>query len=366
MKKTEAIVLLARENVRALTPYQSARKIGGEGTIWLNANESAHAPDFAPQGMNRYPSPQPQAVVAAYAQYAGVLPENVLVTRGGDEGIELLMRAFCEPAVADYAGEAILYCPPTYGMYAVSAQTLGVRQIVVAQRADFSLDLAEIERCLQEDAGIKVVFVCHPNNPTGALISDEQLQALLALTAGRCVLVIDEAYIEFSAQASWVKKIADYPHLAIIRTLSKAFALAGLRCGFVLADAALIALLAKVIAPYPIPTPVAEMATTALSAENVQGMWARVQEVLALREQLIQGLLQLSFVKEVFDSAGNFVLFRCKEGQLVFEALWQEGAILRNQHVALGLNNCIRMTVGSQAENEAVLAMLARLEKRFT
>ena len=155
------ITTLSRQNVQALTPYQSARKLGGNGTIWLNANEYPTSPTFQLSGndLNRYPEPQPQAVVQGYANYAGVQPENVLVTRGGDEGIELVIRAFCEPNQ-----DAILFCPPTYGMYAVSAETAGVACKTVPLTADFQLNLAEIKQQLE---GVKVVFVCSPNNPTG-------------------------------------------------------------------------------------------------------------------------------------------------------------------------------------------------------
>ena len=157
------ITTLSRQNVQALTPYQSARKLGGNGTIWLNANEYPTSPTFQLSGkdLNRYPEPQPQAVVQGYANYAGVQPENVLVTRGGDEGIELVIRAFCEPNQ-----DAILFCPPTYGMYAVSAETAGVACKTVPLTADFQLNLADIKQQLE---GVKVVFVCSPNNPTGNL-----------------------------------------------------------------------------------------------------------------------------------------------------------------------------------------------------
>jgi len=276
------ITTLSRQNVQALTPYQSARKLGGNGTIWLNANEYPTSPTFQLSGkdLNRYPEPQPQAVVQGYANYAGVPPENVLVTRGGDEGIELVIRAFCEPNQ-----DAILFCPPTYGMYAVSAETAGVACKTVPLTADFQLNLTEIKPQLE---GVKVVFVCSPNNPTGNLLKRSDLLELLQLTAGKAIVVVDEAYIEFCPQATLAKELKNYPHLAIIRTLSKAFALAGLRCGFVLANAELIQILSKVIAPYPIPVPSADIAEQALQAENIALVQARVQEILANRQWLAE------------------------------------------------------------------------------
>ena len=274
------ITPLSRQNVQALTPYQSARKLGGNGTIWLNANEYPTSPTFQLSGkdLNRYPEPQPQAVVQGYANYAGVQPENVLVTRGGDEGIELVIRAFCEPNQ-----DAILFCPPTYGMYAVSAETAGVACKTVPLTADFQLNLAEIKQQLE---GVKVVFVCSPNNPTGNLLKRSDLLELLQLTAGKAIVVVDEAYIEFCPKATLAKELKNYPHLAIIRTLSKAFALAGLRCGFVLANATLIQILSKVIAPYPIPVPSADIAEQALQAENIVLVQAHAQEILANRQWL--------------------------------------------------------------------------------
>ena len=254
---------LSRPNVQALTPYQSARKLGGNGTIWLNANESPLSPNFQLSGkdLNRYPEPQPQAVVEGYAAYAGVNAENVLVTRGGDEGIELIIRAFCEPAQ-----DAILFCPPTYGMYAVSAETANVTCKTMPLDADFQLNLEAIEAQLD---GVKAVFVCSPNNPTGNLLKRSDLIKLLQMTAGKAIVVVDEAYIEFCPEASFANELQNYPNLAIIRTLSKAFALAGLRCGFVLANAELIQILSKVIAPYPIPVPSADIAVQALADTNL-------------------------------------------------------------------------------------------------
>ena len=167
---------LARANVRALTPYQSARRLGGKGDVWLNANEfpTAVAFQLTEQTLNRYPEPQPKAVIESYARYAEVKPEQVLVSRGADEGIELLIRAFCEPGE-----DAVLYCPPTYGMYSVSAETIGVECRTVPTLADWQLDLPGIEARLD---GVKVVFVCSPNNPTGQIIDPQSMRDLLEMT----------------------------------------------------------------------------------------------------------------------------------------------------------------------------------------
>lgn len=346
-----SVISLARQNIQALTPYQSARRLGGNGDVWLNANEYALSPDFnlTRHNFNRYPEPQPEAVVQGYADYVGLKPENVLVSRGGDESIELIIRVFCEPT------DSVLYCPPTYGMYAVSAATCGVAQKVVPLTADFQLDLVEIARHLDE---VKVVFVCNPNNPTGTLLKRSDLLKLLQLTAGKAIVVVDEAYIEFCPQATMANELVNYPNLAIIRTLSKAFALAGLRCGFTLANTELIGVLQKVIAPYPLPTPVADIAAQALSSKGVAQMQQRVDDLLQEREALRKNLENIPLVEQVYESSGNYLLVKFQNGQHVFQTLWAQGIILRNQHTALGLANCIRITIGTPAENQRVLAAI--------
>lgn len=285
-------------------------------------------------------------MIEGYARYAGVAPENVLVSRGGDESIELLIRAFCEPS------DQILYCPPTYGMYAVSADTCGINTKTVPLTTDFQLNLPEIKRNLD---GVKIVFVCSPNNPTGNLIKRADLLELLQITAGKAIVVVDEAYIEFCPKATLANELPNYPHLAIIRTLSKAFALAGLRCGFTLANAELIGVLQKVIAPYPLPVPVSDIAAQALSPQGIEQMRERVAEVITLRTDLQKNLENLPLVEKVFDSEANYLLFKCQDGQKVFKALWDQGIILRDQHKALGLQNCIRITIGTAEENQRVI-----------
>ncbi len=345
---------LSRKNVQALTPYQSARRLGGSGDVWLNANEYPISPNFdlTDRTFNRYPQAQPADVINGYAAYAGVRPENVIVTRGGDESIELIIRAFCETT------DKVLYCPPTYGMYSVSAETCGIALKTVPLRADFQLNLAEIEKNLD---GVKVLFVCSPNNPTGNLVKRSDLLKLLQLTAGRAMVVVDEAYIEFCPQATMVNELANFPHLAIIRTLSKAFALAGLRCGFTLANAELINVLQKVIAPYPLPVPVSDIAAQALTEQGIVQMKARVNSVLTNRTWLIDALTQLACVETIFETASNYVLVRFWDGEKVFNTLWEQGIILRDQHKALGLANCIRITIGTENENRKVIAALREL-----
>ncbi|EGQ9834018.1 histidinol-phosphate transaminase [Vibrio cholerae] len=338
---------LARQQIQALTPYLSARRIGGSGDVWLNANESPfnneYKTDFA--RLNRYSDCQPKAMIQAYANYAGVQPEQVLTSRGADEGIELLIRAFCEPNQ-----DAILFCPPTYGMYAISAETFGVERKKVPLTADWQLDLPSIEANLDR---VKLVFVCSPNNPTGNLVKRADIIKLLEMTQDRAIVVMDEAYIDFCPEASTVDLLAQYPNLAILRTLSKAFALAGLRCGFTLANAELINVLLKVIAPYPVPVPVAEIAVQALSPAGLARAKYQVLDLGANRAYLQVGLSMVSGV-QVFEGWGNYLLVKFPDGDALFKAAWEHGIILRNSPI----ENCVRISVGNREECEKTVAFI--------
>lgn len=346
---------LARANVRELTPYQSARRLGGNGDVWLNANEYPTAPEFqlTAQTFNRYPECQPALVIERYADYAGVNKDQVLVSRGADEGIELLIRTFCEPGK-----DAILFCPPTYGMYAVSAETFGVERRTVAAKQDWQLDLPAIADSLDN---VKLIYVCSPNNPTGNLIDPDDLRTLLEMAKGKAIVAIDEAYIEFCPQASCAGWLKDYPHLAILRTLSKAFALAGLRCGFTLANEDLITLLLKVIAPYPLSTPVADIAAQALSTEGIRTMRQRVTEISANRSWLQRELENCACVEQVFTSDSNYLLARFTASSNVFKTLWDQGIILRDQNKQPGLSGCLRITIGTRDECRRVVDALSAL-----
>lgn len=346
---------LARANVLALEPYLSARRLGGKGDIWLNANEYPLAPEFALRAgsLNRYPACQPEGLIKAYADYAGLQPDQVLACRGADEGIELLIRAFCEPGQ-----DAILFCPPTYGMYSVSAETFGVARRTVPAQADWQPDVAAIGQQLE---GVKLVYLCSPNNPTGNIIEPERIKQLLELTRGKALLVADEAYIDFCPQASLTRWLADYPHLVILRTLSKAFALAGLRCGFTLANTEVIALLLKVIAPYPLSLPVADIAEQALSPAGLARVRQRVETISETRRWLAARLKECACVRQVYPSESNYLLVRCDPRYQVFKQLWDQGTILRDQSKQPGLADCIRITIGTRAECESLQASMQAL-----
>ena len=347
---------LARDSVKALVPYASARLSMSGGSVWLNANENALAPEYQLNGsFNRYPDCQPPALIAAYAAYAGITPDQVLVSRGADEGIELLIRSFCEPGV-----DNIVICPPTYGMYAISAQSNQVGRTVVPLTAELTLDVAAIKHSEQT----KLVFICSPNNPTGDLIPREQIIELLEFYRDKALVVVDEAYIEFVPAASTADLMAQYPNLVVLRTLSKAFALAGLRCGFTLASPDVISALKKMIAPYPIAAPVADIATQALSASGQQRMRQSVQIINELRAEFCRFAGSLPQVRRVFNSNANYVLLGVDDAAAWVTGIAAQGILIRNQSSQLGLARLgcpqvVRVSIGSPAE-------MALLEQAIT
>lgn len=350
------ITLLARKNVRELTPYQSARRLGGNGTVWLNANEYPIAPEFSfdAKNLNRYPECQPVDVITRYATYAGVKPEHVLVSRGADEAIELLIRAFCEPSK-----DAVIYCPPTYGMYSVSAETFGIEQRVIPTLSDWSPDIKAMASQLDN---VKLIYLCSPNNPTGNIINPELIRKVLEMTAGKAIVAVDEAYIEFCPQASIVSWLKNYPNLVILRTLSKAFALAGLRCGFTLANPPVIELLLKVIAPYPLSTPVADIAAQALTEKGIEVMNQRVAEISRNRNALSDALKKLPNVEQVYRSETNYILVKFTDASRVFRTLWEQGIILRDQQRQYGLNGCLRISIGTTEECDSVINAIRNIQ----
>jgi histidinol-phosphate aminotransferase len=228
----------------------------------------------------------------------------------------------------------------------------------LAAKQDWQLDLPAIADSLDN---VKLIYVCSPNNPTGNLIDPNDLRTLLEMAKGKAIVAVDEAYIEFCPQASVAGWLSDYPHLAILRTLSKAFALAGLRCGFTLGNEDLIALLLKVIAPYPLSTPVADIAAQALSTEGIRVMRQRVTEIAANRSVLQQALQNCACVEQVFTSDSNYLLVRFTASSNVFKTLWDQGIILRDQNKQPGLSGCLRITIGTRDECQRVVDALSAL-----
>ena len=349
------------ESLKTLKPYESARRIfaGGDSDseTWLNANESPFANDFNidTAHFNRYPDCQPQRVLIPYAEYAGVQANQLLVSRGADEGIELLIRTFCTPGK-----DSILICPPTYGMYAISAETCNVGIEKVPLMTDFSLNIPAIK---SYQGKVNLVFICSPNNPTGTSIEKGQLKQILEHFADSALVVVDEAYIEFDADNTWSTELAAYPNLVILRTLSKAFALAGLRCGFTLANSDVIQSIMKVIAPYPVPEPVAQIAAQALSPMGLETMAQQVEYLHHQKQWVKQQLIQLPELELVGDDKANFILFRHPQKQALMDFLVANAVLIRDQSKQVHLDNCLRITLGTQQQNEKLLALMASFLK---
>lgn len=344
---------LARSEIRALVPYSSARTEARDGAVMLNANESA-VPPFADDGtaVNRYPDQQPAALIDRLAKLYGVRREQVLAGRGSDEGIDLLMRAFCT------AGrDAVLIQPPTFGMYAVAAHIQGVDVIGVPLREDFTLGVDAVLAALTP--AMKLVFVCTPNNPTGQRVPREQIERLARALSDRALLVADEAYIEFADEASAAELIDAHDNLVVLRTLSKAHALAGARLGVLLASAAIVTLLRKLLPPYPLPTPCVQAALRTLSDAGIVAMRARVAGIRAERARLGVALADAPGVREVLPSQANFLTVRFDDAGAVYARLLDVGIVVRDVRRYPGLDDALRITIGTLEENDRVLAALA-------
>ncbi|MGH8148796.1 MAG: aminotransferase class I/II-fold pyridoxal phosphate-dependent enzyme, partial [Steroidobacteraceae bacterium] len=306
---------LARPDIVALEPYQHAS--------WEPALERLHANELpwraegdpTRAGLNRYPEPQPRALVERLAALYGVPPSEVLVGRGSDEAIDLLTRGFCRAGV-----DGVIDCPPTFGMYSVAARIQGadVLRVPLDAEHDFALDeRAILERCTDphkrahtgKRAGtVKLVYVCSPNNPTGNAIEEPVLLRLAEALAGRALLVIDEAYVEFSGAPSMARHVASHPYLAVIRTLSKAHGLAGARCGTLIAAPEVVALLRKIIPPYALTQPTIETVLAFLEPGELGAARARVELIRTERERLAAALRASAAVRRVHPSAANFLL----------------------------------------------------------
>lgn len=343
---------LINPNLVTLKPYESARRLFSGGEYWLNANESPYANEYQldQSHFNRYPACQPQDVLDGYSAYTGVSPDQILITRGADEGIELLIRTFCEPEK-----DNVLICPPTYGMYAISAETCNVDVTKIELRDDFQLDVEKIIACQSKP---KLVFLCSPNNPTGTQLSQQSVLAVLAHFKHTALVILDEAYIEFTTSQGWAEMLDQHNNLVILRTLSKGFALAGLRCGFTLAAPEIINALLKVIAPYPIPEPVAQIAAQALSTEGLARLQDQVTTLNNAKKALAKALVALPNLSLVGDDCANFILCRTPQKQAIMDFLVQNGMLIRDQSKQLKLENCLRITVGNEEENDRLLQLL--------
>ena len=347
---------LVREDLRDFGGYRSARSDRLQGEVWLNANESPW-PNLADRDglLRRYPDPQPQALREALAGLYGCAPNQLLAGRGSDEGIDLLVRAVCRPG-----GDAIVVSTPTFGMYAVSARLHGTRVIDVPLReidGEWRCDFAAVGDAALAQGG-RIVFLCSPGNPTGALLPIGEIAALAARLDGRALVVVDEAYIEFADAPSAVRLIAAHRNVAVLRTLSKAHALAAARIGTVIADAELIDVLRRCQAPYPLPAACTDEALRALEHDASLQTRTRIATVRAERDALAEALSRLPGIGRVYPSRANFVLVRFDDAQSAFERLLAAGVVVRDMRAAPGLDDALRISLGTQQQNAQVLAIL--------
>jgi len=352
------IETLARPEVLAMKPYVSARSSAAADGVLLNANEApASLLDDEQWGaleLHRYPAPQPEALRQRLAALYGVSEDRLLVTRGSDEGIDLLLRVFCR------AGQdEILETIPCFGMYRIAAQIQNAGVIQV-ERDPVTLEVKgdALLAAIADAASLKIVFLTSPNNPTGDALPEGLLEQVLAATEGRALVVLDEAYIEFCPGSASAVRDAWPEHLVLLRTLSKAWGAAGLRCGAVLADPAVIQLLGRVMAPYPLTAP-AIAAAMAVTTDTARKRQQQMLKALAREKQRLVGeLAGAGWVQDIWPGEANFVLIRVADGPALVRHCAANGVRVRDFHGQPLLDNCVRLTVGNRADMAALQTVL--------
>jgi histidinol-phosphate aminotransferase len=349
------ILSLVRPDLQQFSGYLSARKQNSGGDIWLNANESAYTQEFDSQQLNRYPEPQPSLLKQAMCDYYQTGSENLLITRGSDEGIDLLTRALCIPGK-----DCIAIQSPTFGMYAVCArlhmcEVVDIPLEIHADSFEWNIELL-IERVLAQYC--KILFICSPANPTGQQLARAKIQQLLEALQDQCVVVIDEAYGEYSQQASALEFLQHYTNLVILRTLSKAHAMAGARIGCVIANPVLLQVLKACQAPYPISKPSAELAVLAFSESALNRTQQQISEVIAQRQWLMEKISELANVMCVYKTDANFILVKFKNPDAIYQTLLQNGILIRNMSQYPAIQDCLRISVGTPAENLRLIQIL--------
>lgn len=355
-----SVLDLVRDDLQGFAGYSSARSAKLEGEVWLNANESAWAnPGDAQASCRRYPDPQPQALRERLAGLYGCSAAQLLIGRGSDEGIDLLVRALCVPG-----RDAVLYTPPVFGMYAVSARLQNAAALEVPLRDTEAGFVADIDAIITKgkQGNAKLVFLCSPSNPGGLSIPLQQVETVVSALRGQALVVVDEAYAEFADEPSAVSLLARYDNVAVLRTLSKAHALAAARIGTVIADAALIEVLRRCQAPYPIPAPCSTLALEGLSDSALALTRGRIATVRGERDRLRIALAGCTCVRHVYASDANFLLVRFVDAEAAFQALLAAGVVVRDQRAAPQLHDALRITLGTPEQNDRVLDALTTLE----
>lgn len=338
---------LVRENIKNLTPYSSARdEFKGEASVYLDANENSLGSPLM-KWYHRYPDPLQWKVKERLSEIKSVPPQNMFLGNGSDECIDLLYRSFCNPGK-----DNIIICPPTYGMYEVSANINDVEIRKAPLLDDFQLNLAHIEQLA--DAHTKIIWICSPNNPSGNSLHREDIETVLNNFNG--LVVVDEAYINFSRQRSFVKELPDYPNLVVMQTLSKAWGLAGLRLGMMFASEEIIGVINKVKPPYNIGAHTQEIVLQAL--QNTDQVNDMIMMLVDMRFALEEVFNQMPIVEKVYPSDANFLLVKMKDARKIYEYLLQKGIVLRDRSKVMLCEDCLRITVGTEQENTALVDAL--------
>jgi len=342
---------LQRENIKTLRPYSTARdEYKGQASVFLDANENSFGSPL-PENFNRYPDPLQLDLKDALSKIKGVPIENTFLGNGSDEAIDLLFRAFCNPGK-----DNVIILPPTYGMYEVSANINDVEVRKVNLLPNFQLDLEGIAEAIDENT--KLIFICSPNNPTGNSIVRTDIETILANFNG--LVIIDEAYINFAKQRTFIQELTEYPHLVILQTFSKAWGLAGLRLGMAFASSVVIDILNKVKAPYNISQSTQDLALAALQNVGQVNDWIKI--TVTERDLLSAKLLDLPMVSKVYPSDANFILVAVADAAGTYNALVELGIIIRDRSKVALCEGCLRITIGTQKENEILLSALKSLK----
>ena len=339
---------LIRPAVKAMKSYSSARdefESQDEDLVFLDANENPF-----PNGLNRYPDPQQIQLKNKLTALKGLRPSQILCGNGSDEVLDLIFRAFCEPNK-----DAIITLTPTYGMYAVLANLNGIQQQCVSLTADFQIDVPAVLNAIRPNS--KLLFICSPNNPSGNVMSRTAIKEILKAFKG--LVVIDEAYIDFTDTQSWLDHLSEYPNLVVTQTLSKAYGLAGIRLGICYASEEIIAVLNKIKPPYNINSLTQKAALTAISQqENTK---QQLKTILDQRTELIKEFKKIAWIEKLYPTDANFILIRVDNANLRYEQLKNKGIIVRNRTREDGCTNCLRITVGTAEENKRLINTLNTL-----
>lgn len=337
---------LVRGCIAQLTPYSTARdEYQGELGIFLDANESPYE-----NGYNRYPDPHQKALKAQIAQVKGIAAENIFIGNGSDEAIDVLMRVFCEPRV-----DNVVAIAPSYGMYKVAAAINDVQMREVQLGAEFSLPVEELLAAVDEHT--KMIFLCSPNNPTGNSFPRAEMMRLVEQFDG--IVVVDEAYIDFAEAESLKSEIAENENLVVLQTMSKAWAMAGLRVGLALASKQVVGLMSQVKYPYNI-----NLATMAIVSELMENsIDDKVEQIKSQRTLVAEKLAQSSVVKKIYPSDANYLLVEVDYADAMYDFLISRGIIVRNRNRVRGCEGCLRITIGLPEENKRLLESIAEYEK---